>query len=75
VPISIPKSLVVALPPILSPSSKTFVELTLVRDGDGDGDGADLDGGVDGDAGGGWRILLKVILAVFPPTIFSGASR
>jgi hypothetical protein len=31
VPISIPESLVVALPPILSPSSRTFVELTLVN--------------------------------------------
>jgi hypothetical protein len=30
VPISIPESLVVALPPILSPSSRTFAELTLV---------------------------------------------
>jgi hypothetical protein len=29
-PISIPESLVVALPPILSPSSRTFAELTLV---------------------------------------------
>jgi hypothetical protein len=29
VPISIPESLVVALPPILSPSSRTFAELTL----------------------------------------------
>jgi hypothetical protein len=28
VPISIPESLVVALPPILSPSFRTFVELT-----------------------------------------------
>jgi hypothetical protein len=31
VPISIPESLVVALPPIISPSSRTFVELTLVN--------------------------------------------
>jgi hypothetical protein len=31
VSISIPESLVVALPPILSPSSRTFVELTLVN--------------------------------------------
>jgi hypothetical protein len=31
VPISIPESLVVALPPILSPSSRTFAELTLVN--------------------------------------------
>jgi hypothetical protein len=31
VPISIPESLVVTLPPILSPSSRTFVELTLVN--------------------------------------------
>jgi hypothetical protein len=31
VPISIPKSLVVALPPILSPSFRTFVELTLIN--------------------------------------------
>jgi hypothetical protein len=31
VPISIPESLVIALPPILSPSSRTFVELTLVN--------------------------------------------
>jgi hypothetical protein len=31
VPISIPESLVVALPPILSPSFRTFVELTLVN--------------------------------------------
>jgi hypothetical protein len=31
VPISIPESLVVALPPILSPSSRIFVELSLVN--------------------------------------------
>jgi hypothetical protein len=31
VPISIPESLVVAFSPILSPSSRTFVELTLVN--------------------------------------------
>jgi hypothetical protein len=33
-----------------------------------DGDGADLDGGVDGDARGGWRSLPEVILVVFPPS-------
>jgi hypothetical protein len=33
VPISILESLVVALPPILSPSSRTFVELTLITEG------------------------------------------
>ena len=35
---------------------------------DGDGDGAGLDGGVDGDPGGGWRNLPKVIPAAFPPS-------
>ena len=34
----------------------------------GDGDGAGLDGGVDGDSGGGWRSLPDVIPAVFPPS-------
>ena len=34
---------------------------------DGDGDGAGLDGGVDGDSGGGWRSLPEVIPVVFPP--------
>jgi hypothetical protein len=33
VPISIPESLVVALPLILSPSSRIFVKLTLVSQG------------------------------------------
>ena len=41
---------------------------------DGDGDGADLDGGVDGDSGGGWRSLPEVIWRRFPPPIFSGGS-
>ena len=35
---------------------------------DGDGDGAGLDGGIDGDSGGGWRRPPKVIPAVFPPS-------
>ena len=35
---------------------------------DGDGDGAGLDGGVDGDSGGGWRSLPEVIPAAFPPS-------
>ena len=34
----------------------------------GDGDGAGLDGGVDGDSGGGWRSLPEVIPAAFPPS-------
>ena len=37
-------------------------------DGDGDGDGAGLDGGVDGDAGGGWRRPPEAIPAAFPPS-------
>ena len=35
---------------------------------DGDGDGAGLDGGVDGDSGGGWRRPPEVIPVVFPPS-------
>ena len=35
---------------------------------DGDGDGAGLDGGVDGEYGGGWRIPPEVILAAFSPS-------
>ena len=35
---------------------------------DGDGDGAGLDGGVDGDAGGGWRRPPEAIPAVFSPS-------
>ena len=35
---------------------------------DGDGDGAGLDGGVDGDSGGGWRRPPEVIPAAFPPS-------
>ena len=41
---------------------------------DGDADGAGLDGGVDGDIGGGWRSLPKVLRRRFPPPIFFGGS-
>ena len=41
---------------------------------DGDGVGTGLDGGVDGDSGGGWRSLSKVIPAAFPQLQSSPAA-
>ena len=41
---------------------------------DGDGDGAGLDGGVDGDSGGGMEEPSGGDPAAFPPPIFSGDS-